>query len=158
MISFRCHILSRTVVCFQRLYPWLRVYLDMRPQSQAQRNLLGSGMPLKITSTENKRWLLKPLCDKHIHLVLAVLKGGYLSHSYLHMCYFVCAYLNSGFCTHSHLNTNQTTSFYFWQGSTNKMKTNKQNYKADLHKKSHVKQQEKSSENHPLGEIVSPNK
>lgn len=118
MISFKCHILSRTVVCLKRLYPRLRVLLDMRPQSQAQRKLLGSGMPLKITSTENKRWLLKPLCDKHIPLVLAV-------HSYLHMCYFLCAYLNSGFCKHSHLNTNQTISFYFWQGSTNKMKTNK---------------------------------
>lgn len=54
----------------------------------------------KITSTENKRWLLKPLCDKHRHLVLAVWKRGYLSHSYLHTCYtnvplHVCS-LNSG--------------------------------------------------------------
>lgn len=151
MISSKCHILPRTVVCFKRPYPWLRAHLDMTPQSQAQRNLPRPGMPLEITSTENKRWLLKPQCDRHIHLGLAVWKGGDWSHSYLHLCYFMCAYLNSGFCKHSHLNTNQTISVCFWQGSTNKMKTNKPMYNADLHNRAHVKQhQEKPSENHPF--------
>lgn len=34
------------------------------------------GVPLEMTSTENKRWLLKSQCDRHIHLGLAVWKGG----------------------------------------------------------------------------------
>lgn len=42
-----------------------------------QRTLLGSKMPLIITSRENKRWLLKPLFDKHIYLVLAARRGEY---------------------------------------------------------------------------------
>lgn len=109
------------------------------------------GVPLEMTSTENKRWLLKPQCDRRIHLGLAVWKGEDWSHSYLHLCYFMCASLNSGFCKHSHLNTNQTISVCIWQGSTNKMKTNKPMYNADLHNRSHVKQhQEKPSENHPF--------
>lgn len=115
MISSKCHILPRTVVCFKRPYPWLRAHLDMTPQSRAQRNLPRPGMPLEITSTENKRWLLKSQCDRHIHLGLAVWKGGDWSPSYVHLCYFMCAYLNSGFCIHSHPNTNQTVSVCFWQ-------------------------------------------
>lgn len=150
MISFKCHILPRTVVCFKRLYPWVR---KGHPRYETT-----------VTHTEKPSWIRNALENNSKRIRdgfwshrVAAQKGRYLSHSYLHMCCFVCAYLNSGFC-----NTpiwNQTISFYFWQGSTNKMKTNKQKCNADLHKRSHVKQQqEKSSKNHPLGEIVSPNK
>lgn len=42
----------------------------MRPQSRAQGTILGQECPLP--SVENKRWLPKPLFEKHIHLIRAV--------------------------------------------------------------------------------------
>lgn len=102
----------------------------MTPQSRAQRNLPRPGMPLEITSTENKRWLLKSQCDRHIHLGLAVWKEGLKSQLFTSVLLHVC--LSEQRLLHTLPSKHKPNCLSLLLASS----TNQPMYSADLHNRS----------------------
>lgn len=85
------HSLHDFEVCFKRLVSMRKGHIWIEDHSyKHQGPFLRSGVPLRVTLTENKRQLLKPF------LLQPTTKFGYVKgnsrHSYLHMSYVMCAY------------------------------------------------------------------
>lgn len=112
-----------------------RAHLGISPQLQTQGVFLESGVLLRVILTEKKRQLLKPfLLQTQLNLVTQRV----IQDTAIYIRAMSCVpILNSGFCRtllfkHKPNNfgrVNQTTIFYFWQGSINKTETNKNNKK-----------------------------
>lgn len=93
MISFKCHY-SMTLRYASRDYIHKeRAHLGIRPQLQTQGAFLGSEVFQRVilTGKKKKKTASEAISFTNICKYISLLEGN-SRHSYLHMCYVMCAY------------------------------------------------------------------